>query len=156
MLHSWYGSTQSVSVCTEKVCEDQSFCLVDKILWIGGFIWVRTEAESDWVSSLWVWKPGGRGPSMLTGAGGGEWSSQSSFLELLRCPSPHSPGTAPLQRFCLTLDYLDPKAVTMSNFVNVDFLVNCGKEAAYLFWCNIGVSFLAFLFQLQPFDSSFH
>lgn len=67
------------------------------------------------------------------GQGGGEWSSQSSFLELLRCPSPHSPGTAPLQGFCLTLDYLDPKAVTMSNLVNVDFLVNCGKEAAYLF-----------------------
>lgn len=70
---------------------------------------------------------------MLTGAGGRGMELPEFIPGAAQVSLPSFPRDCPTPGVCLTLDYLDPKAVTMSNFVNVDFLVNCGKEAAYLF-----------------------
>lgn len=81
-----------------------------KGLWVGGFIWVRTQTESGWVSSMRMeaW---------------GRWGVGALRVHSWGCsgvPLPSFPRTDPLQRFCLTLGCLDPK---------------CGNIFIHLFEC---------------------
>lgn len=95
--------------CGQRVYElGSSFGSELKVSQAENFLTVRMEASGR--ECFHAYRSGGLCMELL-----------ESFLGPLRCPLPLSPGTDPLQGFCLNRWYLHPKVGNVFNSLNVGF-----------------------------------